>query len=688
MEFSNREELIAFLEKLSPSDFEGVLFHLKAPPTFFLSESVPLRKKIIDFLDWLESDEGPGTDELFAILEMNSDVVSLSPPGSTDEDADCAPDVVITDDNPDVGLGLDLDWGFDVNLYNFDVDLYNLNELPDLFEDFASINRSLLDEGQFIEEENPCYIYAEMDERIIVQRVTTLEVIVSGDEIEFQSGPTAQSGKISVNSENPLIIQAIPKTNFTVVGEDRIEIDPPASKSICRIYFDLRPTDLGEGEVWIIIRQSQMPLLTLIIKPYIVENRAQTQVSPPLAMVSQQLMDTQNSSLPNKKIYAQSSIAEYPLSNEPLHQLRIIELRNGDRITYRYDFDSPSLGILTSFDSDPIYGDRQEFVNHLYEEIESRWLSTSDDVKEFTEELRAFGGSLFEQLFPNGLQELLWTHRSQIDSIMVLSTEPFIPWELIHLKEPSQNYLPDETLFLGQMGLVRWLFESGRFPPENILIREGKVRYVIPRYPCSSYKLPQAEKECEFLVKTFRACQVTPKSADVRRVLKNCDFDLLHFAGHGISEHNNIGNSKLLMEGRMEKTRYIKDYLSATVVEQNSRLSDGRPMVILNACQVGREGYSLTGIGGFAEAFLKGGAGAFVGPLWSVGDRPARVFTETLYLKLLQGKPLSEASTEARKQAKKAGDATWLAYAVYGHPNMKIRFTRNSYGTSRSLLDR
>jgi hypothetical protein len=39
----------------------------------------------------------------------------------------------------------------------------------------------------------------------------------------------------------------------------------------------------------------------------------------------------------------------------------------------------------------------------------------------------------------------------------------------------------------------------------------------------------------------------------------------------------------------------------------------------------------------------------------------------------LQSKNLSDAAIEAREKAKKAGDATWLAYAVYGHPYMKVK---------------
>jgi hypothetical protein len=513
-----------------------------------------------------------------------------------------------------------------------------------------------------------CYIYAEMDDRVIIHRVTTLEVIVSGDKLEFQTSPTTQGGKVSVTSDKRLIVQVITKTNFTVVDNDRVELDPPVSGQRHQFYFDLRPTHLGEGEIWVVVRQGQMPLLTLSLKPQIVES--QTHIQQAL------------------KARADGNITNFPSPSESLHQLRIIEQRNGDQIIYRYELDSPALEILKIFVSEPITSKRQEYVENLYREIESRWLSNQDDVEEFTAELRAFGGQLFDELFPNELQSLLWQYRSQIESIMVLSTEPFIPWEIVHLKQPGQPHLPEETKFLGQMGLVRWLY--GTFPPQTIQIRKGRVLYVIPHYPDPRYRLLQAEQEAQYLEQMFQAKAIEPQSKSVRQLLESGNFDLLHFAGHGIAEQGNIGNAKLLMQGRMEGSKYILDYLSATTIEQYSNLKSevdkNRPMVVLNACQIGREGYVLTSIGGFAQAFLNSGAGAFVGPLWSVGDRPARIFTETFYKGLMEGLTLSEATIRAREQAKQAGDATWLAYAVYGHPNLKVKVISDNEFTIRQKI--
>jgi CHAT domain-containing protein len=152
-------------------------------------------------------------------------------------------------------------------------------------------------------------------------------------------------------------------------------------------------------------------------------------------------------------------------------------------------------------------------------------------------------------------------------------------------------------------------------------------------------------------------------------------FDVLHFACHGEAASDNIGNAQIVLGDRIEAQAYVNTFLSATTVEQfaNLRMSGGgQPVVVLNACQLGRSGYRLTGIGGFAEAFLRAGAGLFVGALWSVGDLPARNFTEEFYKQLKAGNTIAEAAVSAREKSRSVGDATWLAYVVYGHPHGRI----------------
>lgn len=136
------------------------------------------------------------------------------------------------------------------------------------------------------------------------------------------------------------------------------------------------------------------------------------------------------------------------------------------------------------------------------------------------------------------------------------------------------------------MGLVRWLYESGGFSPISILVSD--LRYAIPNYPDSDYRLPEAEGEAKFLEENFNATKIEPTSSEVRSALSGTKTSLLHFAGHGVTEQDNIGNSKLLLQGKLtDKGAYVPDYLSATTVSQFGRFSKF-PLVVLNACQVGQ----------------------------------------------------------------------------------------------------
>jgi hypothetical protein len=499
-----------------------------------------------------------------------------------------------------------------------------------------------------------CYVKAEMKNLVVLHEIITITVTVSPDSIELINNATTKSQKISINPVQKLIVQVIAKTNFEIIESDRIEITPEHLKEPQELYFDLKSTHLGTGEIWVIIRQSQLPLATLKLTPEIVNTSTST---------------------PTQTLSAQATISAIPQSTDVApHQLRITERQNGTQITYEYTFESSLLNILELHTSKAITSDRQTYINQIYQEIESRWSNVQADQQAFAEELRAFGGHLLDELFPERLQDLLWQHRQHIQSILVISTEPFIPWEIVHLKDPKQPYLPDEVCFLGQLGLVRWLYDAGSLPPTTLTLHRDRCRYLIPHYPDKSgYHLPQAEQEIPFLQQTFQATAIAPHPNAAIAALKAADFDLLHFAGHGETEPGS-STAKLLLEGLATNKPYVPSDLSATTVSQHCRFkaTNTRPLILLNACQVGRSGYALTGISGFAPAFLKGGAGAFIGSLWSVGDRPARIFSETLYVSLLAGSNLAAATRAAREQSKNAGDATWLAYVVYGHPHLQV----------------
>ena len=510
-------------------------------------------------------------------------------------------------------------------------------------------------------------------------------VLVLSEQPDDKSTETESTQSESfTDKQDKLTIRVIPIVNFVVVGSNYVTIDEleiGGNQLIC--VFMVKATHVGRGEVWISASRGQVSVALLRLSSKIVaaNKPVKTRTRGRLRKTKAGQRDSSYGG-GVKERRSQSELsgaqardeAQLPTSTplkQPLHQLWIFERRTGNDILYEYVFQSPSLGVADRYESKVITHDRGSYVENLYKQIEEEWIKCNDRT-EFMAELRALGGELLDSLIPERLQRVLWENRDAIESIMVISTEPFIPWELLHLKDPDQRHLPTETRFLGQMGLVRWLHDAG-WPPDTLAIRNGRAYYAIPQYRKPD-RLPETLVEREFLEREFNAAAVDARSNAVRDLIENGDFDLLHFAGHGEAAHDNVSDSRLMLEGTVKKRQYAPTFLSARVVQHfgNMKTADNRPMIVLNACEVGRLGYGLTDVAGFAQAFLQRGAGVFVGPLWSVGDSPASTFVIVLYKELVRGKNMAQASIKAREAARATGDATWLAYAVYGHPHLRI----------------
>lgn len=503
------------------------------------------------------------------------------------------------------------------------------------------------------------YLHAEMDAEVVLNHAATLSVFVSREEIELQNGSVSKTGKGEFETGRKLIVELIVQSKFLMLGDEtgRREIDLPDSENPVELLFNLNASEEGEGVILVLARQGQIPVVRLELKPSVVGAKPGA----------------------SGKIRDARQAQEPPVLKKPLHQLWIREVKTENGLCYNYQIYSPELQIQQYTESVPFKGDRAAYIRDLYTFIEEKWVASGRNSNDFLQELRAFGADLFDQLIPLPLQELLWKHRNHFSGIQVISSEPFIPWELVHLKNPAKKGMPKQECFLGQLGITRWLMGAGKngWPPDRITVRKDGCRYVIPDYHQTSFSLPAAAAEAGFLEKHFHATPVPAELQTVRDLIAEPgSFDLLHFACHGQSDQESIGHSALLLNGLAGRSPYEPERFSETLAASFSDLEapDGnRPLITVNACQTGRSGYKLTGIGGFANAFLNGGAGAFIGALWSVGDAPARTFIETLYTALMDGSNLSEAAIKARKAARKAGDATWLAYVVYGHPHLVLR---------------
>lgn len=165
--------------------------------------------------------------------------------------------------------------------------------------------------------------------------------------------------------------------------------------------------------------------------------------------------------------------------------------------------------------------------------------------------------------------------------------------------------------------------------------------------------------------------------ADVLAHLCHRDFGLIHFVGHGEHDAEDPGTSGFhLYDGRALRPRDLRRDIQR-------RLSENRPLVFMNACQAGRQGWSLRRLGGWARRFiLDAGCGAFVAPQWTVGDEVAHVFAQAFYGALERGETFGQATLEARR-ALPEDPLGRLAYAVYAHPNGRLKFRPPDLGQVR-----
>ncbi|MBP2326588.1 CHAT domain-containing protein [Kibdelosporangium banguiense] len=146
---------------------------------------------------------------------------------------------------------------------------------------------------------------------------------------------------------------------------------------------------------------------------------------------------------------------------------------------------------------------------------------------------------------------------------------------------------------------------------------------------------------------------------ELRALINDRGFDLLHIAAHNV-----MGKGKWDRIPLVDQHFTPYDLAQAEMAAQP--VNSHRPLVFFNACST--SGGTMDAMqASWAAAFLRAGAGAFVGSSWPVRSRTARLFAEAFYRKLISpGGTLGAASLAARAEVRSGHDPTWPAYAVYG----------------------
>ena len=138
---------------------------------------------------------------------------------------------------------------------------------------------------------------------------------------------------------------------------------------------------------------------------------------------------------------------------------------------------------------------------------------------------------------------------------------------------------------------------------------------------------------------------VAPTQAAILDALARAEHHVIHYMGHGGFDPASTGGRLLLENDDGSLRRVEAETFAQWVADSPLRL------VFLNACETGRTPgrAEVPPFAGVAAALIRAGVPAVIGNQFSVSDNGAITFAKTFYARIVQGHPVDEAATLARK---------------------------------------
>ena len=290
---------------------------------------------------------------------------------------------------------------------------------------------------------------------------------------------------------------------------------------------------------------------------------------------------------------------------------------------------------------------------------------------------------------PSGIVEVVRAvatgARGTAASVLLLSEEASVPWELAVMREPRLETEFSTSPFLGaHVAISRWPLVSGKPRPTPRNDHEITAAAVLS----AEYKdvegwprLKEAEAEAARVARTYAMTTLPPLWTVVRDTLegrRRPPVDWVHVALHGQFDPQGDEDGLVLLDE--SPLHPVQQFLTTRQI-QSFELPQ-RPFVFLNACQVGSGNRVLGSYAGMAVALLRGGATAVVAPQWNIDDDVAGEVADTFYRAVLGDAPVPVAEalrairstyTEANVTADPSRfTPTLIAYQLFGHPRLTL----------------
>lgn len=511
------------------------------------------------------------------------------------------------------------------------------------------------------------HVHGEMPRHATVDSPVEVRFRLSRQRLEAAPGTSSAAQSIRIDPARELTV-TIALRGFRLVDESQATVVtrlPATPDEVAEQVFTIIAPLPGRGEVSLVVRQdADLPLATLRLTAEIVPSGTPVELEPGAVDAAVVEPDPDLVALPSIRI------DESIVGSDSTLRIRVTVGGEARECTTHLP-------------------DKAAFISRTYRRIAgirselSEILDSGDRARHGMRRLRELGMGLARALFDADVLELLWNAAPDgLDGLIVQTGgEIDVPWEVVHLVPPAGVADDGRERFLSTYGLTRWVYDTAH--PTELHVEAARVRYICPDYAEHALHLTHTAEERRMLEERFAATTVEPDDADGIAALMHEGFDLLHFAGHGRWNDGSPPTQEVLLaafraQEDVPRARYSDDELRRDLPDVGStEATAAGPFVFLNACDIGRIPSGPAALGGFPEAFLRGGAAAFVGCSWAVGDDPAGTFVDAFYRALAEdGATIADATRAARRAAHVEADLSELAYAVYAHPHARMRVDR------------
>ena len=264
-----------------------------------------------------------------------------------------------------------------------------------------------------------------------------------------------------------------------------------------------------------------------------------------------------------------------------------------------------------------------------------------------------FGGRLFSSLFDGDVKELF---RSSFADARTENRGLRITLSLTGAPELSQipwEYLYDHPSFMSistWTPIVRYLDLPKAKRPLQIALPLRIIGVVSA--PSDAEPIDVASEKAKLgqaLAPLIQSGAVaidwleTPTLRALQRQLRQADYHVLHYIGHGGYDHD-ADDGVVLFEDDSGRSRRITGVQLGTILQDEVSLR----LAVLNACEGGRSSVEDP-FSGVATSLIEREIPAVIGMQFEITDRSAIVFASEFYAALADGYPVDSAMAEARK---------------------------------------